>query len=117
MTKKLIRKIWDSTSRCYARALKEEYPEVFVTTTEQDLCTQDIDRNMTETLRDLGLPPRSHSIHQRYLRIIKERLTDEELNLIIEASNKGKIRRAGDTLDAISTELFERAATRKPIDE
>ena len=110
MTKKLVRAIWDSTSRCYTRALKEEYPSVFKKVTIKDLNTPDFDREMREILLNKNLPTRSHAIHEKYLKYIKKELTDTELSLVIDAAKQEAIKRDGTTIHACIDELFERSA-------
>lgn len=70
----------------------------------------DCDRDMRKALNAAYLEERSPSIHERYLKFIKSELTTEQLNLVIEAHNKKKLRRDSTTILACADELFERAA-------
>lgn len=108
MTKKLLRTIWNSTSRCYTRALKEQYPEAFFNISEEELDYEDFDVEMRKML-DSDEPHRSPEIHEKYLKYIKQLLSDQELALVIEAHEKKKITRDGTTIHACMDELFERS--------
>lgn len=117
MTKKLVRQIWDSTSRCYTRALKEEYPDLFDRITEKELDRPDFDKSMRAELLAADLPTRGPEIHEKYLKYLKTLLTDAELSLIIEAHKKDKIKRDGTTIHACIDELFERSANSETRDK
>lgn len=107
IAKKTLRAIWDSTSRCYCKALKEEYPDVFKRTSYKQLEVQDFDRVMRAKLEQKGLPSRSPTIHEKYLKYLKQ-LSNKELELVIKSAEHFK--RDGTTVHACIDELFERAA-------
>ena len=108
MTKKSVQHIWDITNVCYKGALLEEYPEFWKRYTPASIRLIS-EFNMKEELFQAGLPYKSESINDRYLAKVLQ-LTSEELSLIVEADQKGKIRRSPVTIHAILDELLHRGA-------
>lgn len=108
MTKKLITHIWDMTNACFREALIEEHPDFwskFIPSYLENLSVEDI----KSELHMAGLPFRSVTINDRYLiKVLK--LTSDELSLIVEADQKGKIKRSPVTIHAILDELLHRGA-------
>jgi hypothetical protein len=101
-------KIWHSTSRCYTRALKDTYPNVFKKWDDKRLDEEWEDHRMRSVLSAAGLDDRNPVINRHYMDRVLQ-LSTQELNLIIEADKQGVIRRAGETIDAILNELLTRS--------
>ena len=108
MTKKLISEIWRWTNQCYVKALLDEYPAIW------PMQSSNLDAEaMKSTLAYKKLPTRSPSINTRYLDYLKK-LSTRQLELVVEADRKEKIRRSPVTIHAIMDELFERSADPDP---
>jgi hypothetical protein len=93
MTRKLISQIWDSTQKCWDKALDDYYnahPKKIRAYSSRDIFAED-----------------KEPIDQLYRNNMKS-LSTEELELIIESYKKGKIKRAPVTIDFIMSELLER---------
>lgn len=105
LSKKQIRAIVRWTNVCFKNALLEYYPKVFSNEKHGRLSTIEL----KDILMDLDLPTNNDEINNIYLKQICA-MSTEALELVIRAHNAGIINRAQHTVDAIMTELFERAA-------
>lgn len=112
LTKKLLSEVWARTTTCYRKALRDEYPGLFNSMTDEEIETNAHDQNfeveMKVQIMDAMQPYRSPSINNRYLEYLLK-LDSKTLSLVIQAHQAGKQRRAEVTIDAILNELFERS--------
>ena len=106
MTKKLQKQIMEWTNVCFRQALLEEYPEFFAQWTET---AKKDTYNMKSLLWQAGLPINSTSINDRYLSHLLK-LSGDQLSLIVEADQKGHVKRSPVTIHAILDEMLHRSA-------
>lgn len=104
--KDLAKLQFEWTETCYKQALLEHYGHIFNKEWMKKLeCRQLVEYLVDRVGRKYNTP----EVHNTYIRYIKLLSTDK-LNIIVEAYKQGKQHRAPDTIEQISTELFERAA-------
>lgn len=109
MTKEKVAEIWDWTNKCYESAFMSIHPGAAKC---KYLVSFKLLQNAIRREELYGKPfwdPAEvrQAISREYERLVCQ-LTTEQLQLIIEAHQKGKIHRAPVTISMITTELFER---------
>lgn len=104
-TKKLIAKQIEWTDNAFRDALHELYGK-YLSEAEKEMDLLDLKRLIELDWREEVRTPESNALYIRNLK----RLPTEQIELIIEAFQKGKQYRSGATIEHLMTELFERSA-------
>ena len=91
------------TNECYRTALLERYE--FLSDYGDAKSLDDMKMILINRNMEINSP----EITQLYYKQLRK-LDDKKLNLIVEAYQKGKQKRSGETIEGILTELLERSA-------
>lgn len=103
-SKKRIREQFSWTNRCFLKALLDVYGDI-LSNEEKRGTTVDVSRAVLGKGKEIHCQQTSEA----YLLHLRK-LKTEQIELIIDASAKGKQHRNPLTIDVLMTELFERSA-------